>query len=393
MGRLLVLLFVYLGAYLVLRRLWPAVTRGWRHGVLVGLMVLSFGAWVVPATTGYGLHDTPPFLVPVKLFAVVWAIASLMVLLGGLPFYLLKLRAERRQQAAPPGVDLERRGLLVKAGQAVPVLAMGTSSVGVVSGSLGFTVREVEVKLKGLPAALDGFRIGQITDVHVGPFISPEYLRGAVETMNAAGVDLQVMTGDLIDDVNQIEGTMAALASNTARHGMLAILGNHEHWRGLDEVLAGYAGLAERGAPVKLLVDESHVLEHGGQQVRVVGVDFPMSSGNATLRDRRWKHSAETAFKDCQPDEVVLCLSHHPDFFSYAAERGARLTLAGHTHGGQVAFLGFPLFSFAFKHMLGRYRFRDSHLYVSGGTGHWLPFRIGIPPEVTLLTLRSAPSA
>ncbi|GMU06813.1 metallophosphoesterase [Corallococcus caeni] len=390
MGRLLVLLFVYLGAYLVLRRLWPAVTRGWRHGVLLGLMGFAFAAWTVPAVTGYGLHHTPPFLVPVKLFAVVWSITALLVMLMGLPFLVLKLRAERRQRAAPPGVDLERRNLLVKAGQAMPVFAMGASAVGVVGGSLGFTVREVEVKLRGLPSALDGFRIGQITDIHVGPFISPEYLRGAVEVMNTAGVDLQVMTGDLIDDVNQLDETMAALASTTARHGMLAILGNHEHWRGLDEVLGGYAQLAQRGAPVRLLVDEAHVLEHGGQRLRVVGVDFPMSGRSRTVRDQRWQHSAETAFKEGHPDDVVLCLSHHPDFFPYAAERGASLTLAGHTHGGQVAFLGVPLFGFAFKHMLGRYRFRDSHLYVSGGTGHWLPFRIGIPPEVTLLTLRSA---
>ncbi|AFE10681.1 serine/threonine protein phosphatase [Corallococcus coralloides DSM 2259] len=390
MGRLLVLLFVYLGAYLVLRRLLPVVTRGWRHGVLVGLSVFAFAAWTVPAVTGYGLHHTPPALVPVKLFAVVWSIAALLVMLMGPPFLILKLRAERRKQAAPPGVDLERRSLLVKAGQAMPVLAIGASGVGVVGGSLGFTVREVEVKLRGLPAALDGFRIGQITDVHVGPFISPEYLRGAVEVMNTAGVDLQVMTGDLIDDVNQVDETMAALASTTARHGMLAVLGNHEHWRGLDEVLGGYAQLAERGAPVRLLVDEAHVLEHGGQRVRVVGVDYPMSGPSRAGRDRRWQRSAETAFKDGNPDDVVLCLSHHPDFFPYAAERGARLTLAGHTHGGQVAFLGVPLFGFAFKHMLGRYRFRDHHLYVSGGTGHWLPFRIGVPPEVTLLTLRSA---
>ncbi|RKH00991.1 metallophosphoesterase [Corallococcus sp. CA053C] len=390
MGRLLVLLFVYLGAYLVLRRLWPGVMRGWRHGVLLGLMGLSFAAWLMPVLTGYGLHHTPAPLVPVKLFSVIWSIAALLVMLLGLPLLGMSLWGERRRQGVPPPVNLERRGLLVKAGQAMPVLAVGASSVGVVGGSLGFTVREVEVKLRGLPAALDGFRIGQITDVHVGPFISPEYLRGAVDAMNAAGVDLQVMTGDLIDDVNQLDDTLAALAATTARHGMLAILGNHEHWRGLEEVLGGYEALARRGAPVRLLVDETHVLEHEGQRIRVVGVDYPMSGRSHRVRDERMKESAETSFQGGNPDDFVLCLSHHPDFFSYAAERGARLTLSGHTHGGQVAFLGIPLFGFAFKHMLGRYRFRDSHLYVSGGTGHWLPFRIGIPPEVTLLTLRSA---
>lgn len=392
MGRLLVLLFVYLSAYLVLRRLWPGVIRGWRHGVLLGLMGLSFAAWLVPALTGYGLHHTPPLFVPVKLFAVSWSIASLLVMLLGLPLLGMSLWGERRRQSTPPPVNLERRGLLVKAGQAMPVLAVSASSVGVAGGSLGFTVREVEVKLRGLPAALEGFRIGQITDVHVGPFISPEYLRGAVDAMNAAGVDLQVMTGDLIDDVGQVDATMAALASNTARHGMLAVLGNHEHWRGLEEVLGGYEALARRNAPVRLLVDEAHVLEHAGQRLRVVGVDYPMSrsrSGRSQrVRDERMKESAEASFQGGDPDDFVLCLSHHPDFFSHAAQRGARLTLAGHTHGGQVAFLGIPLFGFAFKHMLGRYRFRDSHLYVSGGTGHWLPFRIGVPPEVTLLTLR-----
>jgi len=89
-------------------------------------------------------------------------------------------------------------------------------------------------------------------------------------------------------------------------------------------------------------------------------------------------------------DELVLCLTHHPSFFPYAAQKGAHLTLAGHTHGGQVALLGMPLFWFAFEFMLGRYKSKDSHLYVSGGTGHWLPFRLGVPPEVTILTLRAA---
>jgi predicted MPP superfamily phosphohydrolase len=85
----------------------------------------------------------------------------------------------------------------------------------------------------------------------------------------------------------------------------------------------------------------------------------------------------------------VLCLSHHPEFFPIAVEKGAHLTLSGHTHGGQVAFFGIPAFAFAFKHMLGRYFEKSRHLYVSGGTGHWLPFRLGVPAEVTIVTLRA----
>jgi predicted MPP superfamily phosphohydrolase len=85
----------------------------------------------------------------------------------------------------------------------------------------------------------------------------------------------------------------------------------------------------------------------------------------------------------------VVCLTHHPDCFRIAAARGAWLTLAGHTHGGQWAILGHPLLR-SFEFMRGRYRLGPAHLYVSTGLGDWLPCRIGVPTEVTVLTLRNA---
>jgi predicted MPP superfamily phosphohydrolase len=322
-----------------------------------------------------------------------------MVLLLGWPVALVLSRRERARDKLPAeplavplmaGVDLERRGLLSGVGRALPFLAAGTSTVGLVQGSSGFVIREVEVRLRGLPRALDGFRIGQITDVHVGAFIDTTYVRAAVAAMNAARVDVQVMTGDLIDDLSRLDETMAALETCEAPHGMLAILGNHEHWRGIEEVLAAYAESARRGGPVRLLVDEAQVLEHAGQKVRVVGVDYPMGGRRSmAVKEERMRRSAEVAFAEVSADEVVICLSHHPDFFPLALEKGARLTLAGHTHGGQVAIWGMPVFWFVFNYMLGRYRKGNGQLYVSGGTGHWLPFRLGVPAEVTLLTLRA----
>jgi uncharacterized protein len=394
-GRLLVLALLNLLGYAVLKRLWPAVTRGWRWWTFAGLVALSFLAWGLPLALGLGLQGQIPLLgVPLKLFSTMWLVAVLMVVLFGTPFVVVRWWRRRRAAASAAGpatglVDLERRSVLMNMGRAVPFVAVGTSSAGVARGVSGFEVRELEVRLRELPAALDGFRIGQITDVHVGPFITTDYLRASVEAMNAAGVHLQVMTGDLIDDLDQVDGTMEALAACRAPHGMLAILGNHEYWRGAEPILEGYAAVAKR-APVRLLVDESQVIEHGGERLRVVGVDYPMARRNPLLRAQQMRRSAEAAFQGVSPGEVVLCLTHHPSFFPLAAERGAHLTLAGHTHGGQVAFFGVPLFWFAFDFMLGRYKQRDSHLYVSGGTGHWLPFRIGVPPEVTILTLRRA---
>jgi uncharacterized protein len=402
MSRLLFLVLINLGAWLVLRRLWPEVRTGWRRGVLGSLAVLSALGFALPWLLGRGEHGVVPGVgVPLKLLGAGWLLTALFVLVSGGPVAMLLLRRERllarRAAAAAPveapaaegGVDLRRRGLLTGVGRALPVLAAGTATGGLVEGSSGFEVREVEVRLKGLPKALDGFRIGQITDVHVGTFIDTAYVRAAVEAMNAAKVDLQVMTGDLIDDLAQLDETMAALELCQAPHGMLAILGNHEHWRGLRTILAAYAERERRGGPVRLLVDEARVLEHGGQKLRVVGVDYPMSGRGMRAKKERMEYSARVAFEGTRPDEVVVCLSHHPDFFPYALEKGARLTLAGHTHGGQVAFFGLPVFRFAFDYMLGRYRKGQGQLYVSGGTGHWLPFRIGVPTEVTLFTLRA----
>lgn len=397
LGRIIFIAVLNLLGYLVLKRLWPAVESGWRRWTFVGLMALSLLAWGLPIVLGIGLHGQIPVIgAPLKLFSTVWTITVLIIVLFGSPFVLVRWWERRRASASQTGgatglVDLERRSVIMNVGRAVPFMAMGTSSAGVVSGVSGFEVLELEVRLRDLPSALEGFRIGQITDIHVGPFISTEYVRAAVEAMNNANVHLQVMTGDLIDDLGQLDETMAALGACKAPHGMVAILGNHEHWRGLDPILEGYESLAKRGAPVRLLVDESHVIEHGGERLRVVGVDYPMGGGrNPLVKAQRMRRSAEAAFRGTSPGETVLCLSHHPSFFPYAAESGAHLTLAGHTHGGQVALLGIPIFGFVFEYMLGRYKHKDSHLYVSGGTGHWLPFRIGVPAEVTILTLRKA---
>ena len=130
------------------------------------------------------------------------------------------------------------------------------------------------------------------------------------------------------------------------------------------------------------------VLDHSGTALRVVGVDYPFARG--TPRSTKMKASADKAFAKINEGETVVCLSHHPDFFPFASGKGARLTLSGHTHGGQVAVLGTLMAQAFFRHVLGWYKDGANQLYVSGGTGHWLPFRVGVPAEVTVFTLRAA---
>jgi predicted MPP superfamily phosphohydrolase len=383
-------------AWLVARRLRPSLGRGWMGVVVVLSALVALAGWAVPLLLGRSIYGRVGFADgPWRLFSAAWFVGSFgLVVLGGgwlSAARLLRLVRRRLPGAVDGGdapVDPARRRLLTGVGQALPLAAMGTGGLGVASGVREFVVRREEVRVPGLPERLDGFRIGQLTDVHVGAFVTPEDLARAVRVLDGEGVHLQVMTGDLIDDLEQLPGTMDALGSNVAPHGMVAVLGNHEHFRGVGPVLEAYARLSPER--VRLLVDGSHTLHHEGEPLRVVGVDYPLPMGFRARRELSMAMSAERAFREVAGEPFTLCLSHHPDFFPHADRHGAHLTLSGHTHGGQVAVLGLPLLGFAFDHVLGRYRRGDRHLYVSGGTGHWLPFRVGVPAEVTVLTLRRA---
>jgi predicted MPP superfamily phosphohydrolase len=98
---------------------------------------------------------------------------------------------------------------------------------------------------------------------------------------------------------------------------------------------------------------------------------------------------ADAAFTGLTRDETILALSHHPAFFPFAASHGAQLTLASHTHGGQLRLFGHPVID-VYPYLQGLYQEGDAYLDVSAGFGHWLPIRFGVPREIVIVTLRSA---
>lgn len=385
MTRLGPVLALHVGGWLVLRRLWRP-TRRVALGFVAGMAIAGLGL-VLPVVATGTRHGRVPFVgQPLRWFGWFWLCSLAVLCVVGAAYVVARSLAMRGRRRARE-IDPARRMLLTRFGQAVPVAAMATGSSGLVEGARSPVLREIEVRVPDLPGALEGFRIGHTTDVHVGPFVTPADLARYIGRLDAAGVDLQVMTGDLLNDLGQLEPCLAALGSVKAPHGLVAIPGNHEHWTGIRRIRAGYERLAVGGAKVRFLEDDSLVLEHGGARVRVVGVDFPLRMRGATKDVMR--ASAERAFRDVQPGETVLCLSHHPEFFPFAAERGAALQLSGHTHGGQVSILGFrPIAQLQYAYTLGLYRRGDASLYVGAGTGHWFPFRLGTPAEMAVITLR-----
>jgi predicted MPP superfamily phosphohydrolase len=300
-----------------------------------------------------------------------------------IPFAVLTALSNRRKQ------QFRSRNLLIA--YAVCFLVAGLTFS--VTGTATFVVRQEDIRIRGLPKSLDGFRIANLGDVHIGRFIDPQELSRGIKAVNDQKVDLLVVTGDLVDDVAQLESSMRVLEQSITANRIIAILGNHEEMGDLPKILSIYD---RHKARITLLVNTSTAITRDGGILQVVGVDYPMNPSGGHMQphpdqDAAMSTRADAAFAGLAAGETILALSHHPAFFPFAAAHGAQLTLASHTHGAQIQLFGRPLID-AYPYLQGLYRRGDSYLDVSAGFGHWLPIRFGVPREIVIVTLRSGPT-
>ncbi len=237
---------------------------------------------------------------------------------------------------------------------------------------------DVEVALAHLPRSLEGFSVVQLSDVHVGPFSRAGRLRGMVERVNSLAPDLVVITGDLADEkVAHLVEAMRVLQNLKARHGVLAVTGNHDFHAGVDEVVR----CAEAGN-VRFLRNE-RVTVAGA--IDVYGIDDPIAARMEGDQAPRLEQVIGPATR--QRASILLC--HQPLGYPRLAELGVGLVLSGHTHGGQL----WPISWLArrlYPHNAGHYQIGASHFYVSRGTGTWgPPMRLGVPSEIVRVRLRT----
>ncbi|NOZ00293.1 MAG: metallophosphoesterase [Deltaproteobacteria bacterium] len=242
----------------------------------------------------------------------------------------------------------------------------------------GPTVKRVEIRMRGLSPRLDGFRVLQISDLHVGGLVGRSYMDKVLDLAQPLESDLVLVTGDVSDERNGGDGTaIERIAAIPSRFGILSVTGNHEYYIGGDATVANYR---RHGLPV---LRQQHVMKAGG--IVVAGVDDPIFLGGPT-------HSKEAVLKALKgiPDGLpVILMSHQPLAVQEAADAGVDLMLCGHTHGGQV-----PPFHLLTKliygYLTGRYQVGEMTLYVSNGAGFWGPAtRVFADPEITLFTLKS----
>ncbi len=256
-----------------------------------------------------------------------------------------------------------------------------------------FELVPLEIPVGGLSPAFAGYRIAQITDIHMGHWITAPRLNGVVELINAQQPDLVVLTGDFVSYVvDEIAADLEqGLRRLQAPDGVLAILGNHDHWMGperISEILTRGGARVLRNEVVTLTRPAPSAENPGGEplaRLHIAGLDDIMVE----------QHDLTAVIAQIPQDEPAVLLAHEPDFADEAAATGRFfLMLSGHSHGGQVVIPGLgPLLRGPgfWKYPLGRYQVGDMVQYTNRGIGtHVMRVRINCRPEITLITLQPA---
>ncbi|MGB6432245.1 MAG: metallophosphoesterase [Candidatus Acidiferrales bacterium] len=324
-------------------------------------------------------------------------------------------RAARASASDEAPVDLARRRFVQTAAVVAGAAPFAGFAYGFAVERWQFQVREQELALETLPPELDGLRIAQLSDLHIGSFMPAREIRRAVGMANDLRADLTVVSGDFLTEAGDpLEACIAELARLRAPLGVWGCNGNHEIYAGVEALAAD---LFSRYG-MKLLRQERAEIRSNGRALHLIGVDYQRERNpNGT------KRRALTAIESLvDPNMFHILMSHNPNSFERAAELGIDLSLAGHTHGGQirVEILDADISPARFftPYIAGLYRrplFASSSdtdfdlrtgaatnlpqaiptpsagslLYVNRGLGTiGAPVRLGVPPEITLHTLR-----
>lgn len=289
-------------------------------------------------------------------------------------------RADANADATSPAFAFGRRAFVRHASAGAIAVGTGGSFYAALFGRRDYTIDEVPVVLRGLPRALDGLTIVQLSDIHVGTFIGERELRAATSLVREARPDLIVLTGDLLDHdaaYAPVLGRWVEAMRPIARFGVAAIPGNHDHYAGVDEV---EEALVRAGA--HLMTNAGRLVGDGGGAFGLLGVDDVWARGEGRRPD------LSRALAMVPPDVPKVLLAHQPVFMEEAVGK-VDLQLSGHTHGGQVS-LGWNPAQLVLPNgwVRGRYDVGESVLYVNRGFGTaGPPARLFSPPEVTKLVL------
>ena len=346
--------------------------RAWRHALVIALLLCSlkftwfalFGGHIflpeLPVGVIYALSVCYDFVLFLTVLGVVWAVGRWVV---------------RRARGARPtgGPDLSRRRMVAGA---LACVAAGTGAKAVHNGFRLPDIVEVTLEFPDLPSAFDGYRVAHLSDLHVSAAARADRTTGVVRLVNAQSPDLIAITGDLVDGTaSRRLDDVAPLGKLRAADGVVGCTGNHEYFSGW-----GAWRVIFRSLGIRILENERVVVRRGEESLAIIGINDPAS------------HDSDIRIaSDMVPDGAFrILLAHRPTHLAEHAACGVRLQLSGHTHGGAVIGLDRLVARANEGHVRGLYSEHGISLYVNSGTGQWagFPTRLGVSPEITIITLR-----
>lgn len=275
----------------------------------------------------------------------------------------------------------------------IPALGvMGWFAFGFIEGWKRLELKHITFTSPDLPPYFDGYRLVQITDFHLGSFPpSNDFVQKVVDATNNEEPDMILFTGDLVNNqASEVEPYLDTLGQLHASDGIYSIWGNHDYCefgnnhsigalKRNRRMLYGY----QESLGWHQLMNEHHVVSHGMASIAVIGVENP---GQPPFTNRS---NLKKAMKGLNPDMFKILLSHDPHHWRReVVGKKIQLTLAGHTHAGQLKIGKWTPARMAFKEWGGAYRIGEQMLYVSSGIGGSFPFRLGAWPELTVITLK-----
>jgi len=290
-------------------------------------------------------------------------------------------------KVAPPA-KTTRRTFLKQGALTAGLAALGLAGYAGLIEPNEVDVQKIELKIRGLSEAFDGFKIVLLSDLHLGPYTGEREIGAAVQAANKLNPDIVTILGDFVSEsmtgniavgAKKAEPCAKILSGLRSRLGTLAVLGNHDY--ATDPELVADA-LHSHGIP--LLRNANRPIEQDGKRLWFLGVNDVMFRAD----------QLEQALAGVPADEPRILLVHEPDYADYASRYGLSVQFSGHSHGGQVRIPGLyklVLPELARKYSEGYYRVGNLQLYTNRGIGTiGVPFRFLCPPEVTLVTMRPA---
>lgn len=402
---LLVLFLVDLYVYQGLTQLIRNLSITWQQTIRIGYWALTAAIFSVILLYNFGDPDiwkgstrsitfSIIFIVYFsKVFGAVFLVVDDLVRLGKWVAGLFNSKETEKLGGEP----ISRSDFLLKSAMVAGTIPFLTMSYGIISGAHDYRIRRKTIFLPNLPSSMDGITIGQLSDIHSGSFFNRTAVKGGVDMLLKEKPDMVFFTGDLVNNQSdEVNDYIEIFNKVKAPLGVYSVTGNHDYgdyrnWESQQAKQNNFRNLIEahRSMGYDLLMNEHRYIEVDGERIAILGNENWGAGRFAKYGDLAKAHKNSEA-------DVKILLSHDPSHWDAQVRPGYKdidLMLAGHTHGFQFGVeLGDFKWSpaqYAYKQWAGLYEEQGQYLYVNRGYGYiGYPGRIGMPPEITILTLK-----